>query len=228
MAAADDDDPVTNHTHLRQDMSAQQHRMIAAQILDHPANVHNLAGVQTHRRFIEDQPRRTAHKRLGNTHTLPVSLRQLPQDAAAHIGETALFHNPRHLPLPLCAGQTLHLRHISEEAPHRHFIIQWHMLRQITHAPLHFQRMIMHLISVNPRLAPARRKKARQNAHGRAFPRTVRPEKPDNRARIHAERRILQCGNRAKIFCQAFDFNHDDFPERIVSRRKVDKINLPI
>ena len=84
-AVVDDDDPLAHGLHFRQDVGAQNHRVVAAQVLDQGADLNDLLGVQAHGGLVQDQHRGVADERLGNAHTLLIALGQVADEPVIHI-----------------------------------------------------------------------------------------------------------------------------------------------
>ena len=74
LAVADDDDAVRDALHFRQDVRAQDDRVLAAELLDQLAHFRDLLRVQASRRLVEDQHIRVVNQRLRQAHALAVTL----------------------------------------------------------------------------------------------------------------------------------------------------------
>ena len=87
LALVDHDDALAGRRHLRKDVRAQNHRVLACEALDELPDLDDLDGVQTDGGFIEDQHLGIMHERLRKAHTLAVAFREVPDDPLADLRE---------------------------------------------------------------------------------------------------------------------------------------------
>ena len=168
---------VTDCTDFRQNMGAEDHRVLLPQPFDQIPDLNDLLGIQSHCRLIQDDDLRITQKRLGKTGSLPIPLRQVADQAPRHLRHPGGFHGLRHKPLPVFFLQFLQLSGKIQILPDRHIRIQRGNLRKITDALLCFLRLLKDIVTVDDHLSAVSREITGDDIHGRGFPGTVGSEK---------------------------------------------------
>lgn len=85
----DDDHTIADFLHLGQNVRRQDHGVLFAQLFHQGTDLDDLFRVETNGRFVQDQNRRIVDERLCQTHTLPVTFRQVLDDSAGNVADPA-------------------------------------------------------------------------------------------------------------------------------------------
>ena len=123
--------------------------MFPRQILDQPADFHDLRRVETDGRLIQDEEFRRAEQRHGKTDTLPVTFGEVADDALLDIGNVQPLHRVFDLLLPVIARNALESGRKGQILPHAHIRIDRRDLRQIADALFDFDRILRDVVAVH-------------------------------------------------------------------------------
>ena len=88
----DDDDVVTGHFHLMQDVGGDHDGVVFSELLDQVTDRADLVGVQAIGGFVEDEEVGFVHQGIGQSHTLTVSFGEGFDHFPANVGEAAEIH----------------------------------------------------------------------------------------------------------------------------------------
>src|SRR5262249_21679477 len=120
------------------------------------------------------------HQRVRETNTLLVSFGKVPDDTPLHTSKAALLND---LIRPLTrtfARQALQTRAKLQILPHPHVARQWIVLRHVTNATAHLVGFTKDIQPRNLDGAGACGKKARKDAHRRAFAGAILAQQTDD------------------------------------------------
>ena len=81
---------------LRQDVRAEQNGVSGAQLLNQFPDFDDLNRVEAESRLVQNQNLGIVDHGLGQSHPLLVALGQAPDDAVAHVPQSASFQHPVH------------------------------------------------------------------------------------------------------------------------------------
>ena len=208
LALVDDDDALTDRSHLREDMRREDDRMLAGEILDQIADLHDLRRVKADRRLIENEEFRIAEQRLRKAATLPVALGKIADDAALHIGDAQTLHCVLDLLFPLGRRYFFQSGGKGQVVTHAHFRIDRRDLRQIADPLFDLHRILCDVVAVYEHRSGVGGEASRDHVHRRGFARAVRPEKSEDLMIADREGDILHGGMQTVVFGQILDFNH--------------------
>ena len=96
-----DHNMVADCTDLRQNMGAEDHRVILPQPADQITDLDDLFRIQTSRGLIQNNNLRVAKDRLCQSDSLTVSFRQVLDQTVLHIGDLHQIHDLKNLFLSL-------------------------------------------------------------------------------------------------------------------------------
>ncbi len=93
LALADDHDLLAGLGDLREDVRAQDDRVIALERANQLPRLDDLLGIEAGGRLVEHEHFRFMNQRLGKTDALLVALRELAAVAIGHVGDPCLLHH---------------------------------------------------------------------------------------------------------------------------------------
>ena len=208
----DDDDALARLRDFRQDVRAEDDRVIPGQAPDEIARLDNLLGIETGGRLVENQHLGIVDERLREPHALAVPLRELPAVAGGHVGDARALHHRRHALLALPGRHPFDTRDEVEVLPDGHVGVERRRFREVAGPPLGVDRMIEH-VEAGHHGAPFRRRHvAGQDAHGRGLSGAVRPQEPENFPPLHAKADVVHGGDAPVALADVLNLDHTVAP----------------
>ena len=188
--------------------------MLLAQVTQQIPEFPDLPGIQSHSRLVQDQDLRLAYQQLRHSHSLAVAFGQVPDQAVPGVQDLracAEFVDicPH---FGLLHPQTPKFTSEFQLLCHCHVHIQRGDLRQVTDMPLGFQRVLCHIHTGDPDLAPRGGQITAEQIHRGGFPSSVGAEKSHDLTFFNRKVRIKQCFGSTILFCQMDRFNHHMCP----------------
>ena len=168
----------------------------------------DLIRVEADRRLVQNDQFRLVHQRVRQSDALAVAFGKLPDDAPAHVRQTALLHHRRHALARFFPAEAFQPRAEFQIFAHAHFGIQRIVFRHETDPPPHLVRLVKNIEARHARRAARRRHEARKNPHRRAFARAVRAEQADDFAARDRERNVADRRAAGVTLRQIGNFNH--------------------
>src|SRR5260370_29450604 len=159
--------------------------MLSAKTLDELPGLDDLFRVKTSRGLVEHQHVRIMNKSLGQAHALAIAFRELTDLPVLHAGDGNLLADFIDPFANLATRNAFNARDESQVLGDGHIRIYGRIFRQITSAPLGFDRLIDDIISRHTRPAFARGEVTGNDPHGRRFPGSVRAEEPEDFTLLH-------------------------------------------
>jgi len=193
----DDGHPLADERGLGEDVRAQQHGVIAAEVTDHLTRLLDLGGIQPRRRLVEEQDLRRAEQGLREPQPLPVSFRELadllPHDRFQVTGRRHALH----LAGEGGATHALDLGDESQVRAHVERVVQWRALGHVADATGGLDVLGGHIVPGHRHSPGGGRGEAGDQSHGRRLASTVGTEEADDLAAIHGEGHVADDGVRA-------------------------------
>ena len=179
-ALGDDEYLLTHGLYLGQDVGAEDHRMVFAQLLDEVADLDDLNGVKADSGLVQNDDLRAAQKRLGDPDTLPVALGERANQPLADMYDACALNSTVNF-LPQCfPAQALCLTDKGQIFLRRFVWIQRRLLREIPDQPFGLLRLLQNIKAADFDGAVRWGKAPGHDVHRGRFPRAVRPEKAVN------------------------------------------------
>ena len=120
-------------------MRAEQNGVRGAQFLNHFSDFNDLNGVEPDGRLVQNKNFRIVDQGLGQSHSLLVAFGQAPDDAVAHVSQSALFQHAVHGGGNLLFGNVAQTGREFEEFGNRHVLIQRRSFGQVADDLADFQ-----------------------------------------------------------------------------------------
>ena len=194
--AIDQDDSLTNRFDFVHDVGRQNNGMPcfpvfgSGEVRNQTTNLTNLNGVETDCGFVKDQDRRVVDDRAGKPDSLPEPLRQVANHPVSNVVQTAAVRRAFDGLLPRRTRNVLDLRDERQICIDRHLRIERRVFRQISDRTSRTDGVSEDLVPGDVRGSVCHRYEAREHAHRRRLPRTVRPEKTDDLSLLDLERKV--------------------------------------
>src|SRR5262249_6899474 len=145
----DDHDAVADLRDFGQDVRRKHDRMLAGEAVDEPANLMNLARVESDGRFVEHQDRWIVNDGLRQAHALAITFGKLAADAMAHVGKPTNLEHALDRVVDFGTVQTAQFSDEAQVRFHAHIGVKWWALGQITDTPARRQRLAKDVQAVN-------------------------------------------------------------------------------
>ena len=183
----DDEQPGAGGFHLLHDVGTEQHRTLLAQFGHQVPDVDPLVGVEPFRGLIENQDLGMVKDGSRESHSLPVSFRQLRNRAKKHLADARLVDRIGDGGPRLGPGEQTQLRGVLQVFRDQHLFIEWIGLRQISQALLGGGEILAdrHLVVQNATLI--RLERTGKHPHSRGLARAVGSEESHHLAPMHLE-----------------------------------------
>ena len=187
----DHKDSLAHGLHLGQDVGAEHHRVVAAQILDQVADLDDLLRVKADGRLVENQHRRIAQQGLRDADALLVALGQVRNQALVNIVDLDKIADLLDV-LLLRDLDLLEVVHEIKVLLDRHVHIQRRHLRQIADELLHLGGLVEDAVSRHRHFALAGGEVACDDVHRGGLTGAVRPQKAQDSTLLHGEAHMVQ------------------------------------
>ena len=188
-------------------MRAQHHRPLFAHLADELADGHSLVRVEALRRLVHDEDVRLVQNRPCKARPLAIALRARAHGLVEDFLDARLVDGHGDVLPPLGPRKPTEVGHVVEVLLHQQVAVQRVVLRQVAD---HRPRLFVVLLVVKPLDEyPARigRVERRDQAHGRALARTVRPQETEDLPPLHVERHVVHRDVRAELLGHAHDLH---------------------
>jgi hypothetical protein len=204
----DDHDAVAGLADLREDVRAQDDRVVAGERGDELSRLDDLLRVEARRRLVEDEHLGIVQQRLRQTDPLPVALRELAAVASGHVGDPRALHDRPDARDAITARDALDARAERQVVGDGHLRVQRRRLRQVSGAALGLDGLLEHVVAGHDALALGGRHVAGQHAHRGGLAGAVRPQKPEDLAARGREAHVVHGRHRPVAFREVLDFDH--------------------
>ena len=178
--------------------------------MDEPADLVNLARVESDRRLVEHQHRRIVNDRLREAHALAIALGKLAADAMGHVGEAANLEHALDRVVDLRAAQSAQLGDEAQVGLHAHVGVERRRLGQVADTPARFQRLGEDVQAVNQYGAGRRRHETGDDPHRSGFAGAVGAEEAQDRALVGLEGDVAHGNEVTVALGQVFYLDHAD------------------
>ena len=187
----DDDHPLAGHAHFRQDVGGKNHGVIPSQTLDQLSNLNDLSGIQSYGGLIQDEDLGLMDERLGQSHSLLVSLGKMLDQALALLLQSAARFDLQEARTDRGSIDALDAGHKSKIGIDSHRFVEGRILGQIAHSSLHLQRLLEDIKASHNCPSLRGGKESSQDAHGGSFPGPIGTQKAQHLALLDLEAHIF-------------------------------------
>ena len=210
----------TQRRDLFEDMSGNDHDLVARQPLNKLAHLMLLVGVEAVGGLIEDQHARVMQDRLGQANAALEALGQRLDALLQHLLQLHLLHRALHALLLLGTAKATYLGDKFKKTTHRHVAVARRTLRQITDLPLGLEGLGLNIAAEDARRAGGRREKAGKHLHGGGFAGPVGAEKAQHFPWLDLERQVIDCRVLRKTLGQVSYIDHGLSPSRMACAQR--------
>ncbi len=207
-AGGDDEHALAGGGHLWEDVGGEHDGVLAGERLDQLPHLDDLGGIEADGGLVEDEHLRVAEQRLGEAHSLPLALGEVPDHPLDELVAVGLLRHPLDLDAARLGGDALDRGDEGQVVAHRHLRIERRVLRQVADALLHLERLLEDVEAAHFHAAARRRDHAGEDAHGGGLAGAVGSEEAQDLARLHLEGDVLYGLQVAVVLHQMRDFDH--------------------
>ena len=159
----DDNHPVTNCLHLRQDMRRKQNRGLGRKALDQVSDFNNLRRVEAHSGLIQNQQPRPVQDGLRQPHALPKALAKLRNWLRQALCQSSGMNCLRKQRRLIALGYLPQVSNHFQIVLHREFTIERRAFGQVTNPRLHLLAVVEYIQPVHLHTATVSLQVAGQN-----------------------------------------------------------------
>ena len=183
-----DQQPIANGLDFLHHVCAQKYGVVLSEPRDQLPYLDSLIRVQPLRGFVEDQDVRLGEDRLGQTHTLAVSLREVGDGPIVNLCDSRLLDGGVN-PVPGLRGiDSAQPGHEGQELPDQHIVVQGIRFGKVSDAAACLRRVLVHGAAIDFDRSGVRLQGPRDQAHGGGLPGPVGTEEADDLPPIDGER----------------------------------------
>ena len=166
--------------HFRQNVGAQNDRVVAGQGAEQFADLDDLLGVEAGSGLVEDEYVGVVDDRLGDADALPVALGKLADQLVAHVADGAASQHLVHPAVDVRRADSLELADEIEVLGDLHLGVNRRCFRQIPDPLLDLHGVLEHVEAGDIGRSRRGRQEAGQDPHGGGLPGAIGPEEADD------------------------------------------------